>query len=358
MLRWVMRIRKRYLAAIAMMVVAGVAWVGRDQIFLVPPDDLIAPLVYEQILGDPGTQDTLERRPDLALHLSWSDDNSKILARQHDGNIVAWDLTDQTAQAVARTQAVFAYCPAESRLLVNIENNAVLLGLKDGLFRKISDGRHDHAAFSADCSTLAIAREDENRVRLLRGSDWSEVRTEQPVRNSLMLSLDGAYLAAAGGTFSEATGHRTLLEVFDIASVPGERSARVSNPDEILGLWSMAFSADGTGLMLGSQVFGHSGLRHISTRTGETRWGRDGFDAYWVRALGVSPDGVLIATGDENGMLRVWEVDSGVLISEFATGMVIQSLGFSTDGRRLAVGLWDGTIGIVAADTLLGHARQ
>lgn len=355
MFRWVKRIRKKYLAALAIIAAAGGAWLARDYIFALPAQESVAPLVYEQILGKPGTQDTLERRPDLALHLSWSEDNSQILARQHDGNVVTWELAAKTARAVARTQAVYAYCPAESRLLVNIENSAVLLGLQDGLFQKISEGRHDHAAFSADCSTLAIAREDESRVRLLRGEDWSEVRTEQPVRNSLMLSLDGAYLAAAGGTYSETEGHRTLLEVFDIAAEPGARSARVSNPDEILGLWSMAFSADGSGLMLGSQVFGQSGLRHISTQTGKKRWGRDGFDAYWVRALGVSPDGVLIATGDESGMLRIWEVDSGVMISEFATGMVIQSLAFSTDGRKLAIGLWDGTIGIAAADTLVGH---
>lgn len=355
MFRWVMRIRKKYLALLAIIALVIGAWLARDHIPPLTAKESVAALVYERILGKPGTQDTLERRPDLALHLSWADDNSKILARQHDGNIVAWEVTAKTAQAIARTQAVYAYCPAESRLLVNIENTAVLLGLQDGTFKKVSDGRHDHAAFSADCSTLAIAREDESRVRLLRGDDWSEVRTEQPVRNSLMLSLDGTYLAAAGGTYSAASGHRTLLEVFNIGSDSSTRSARVSNPDEILGLWSMAFSADGSGLMLGSQIFGQSGLRHISTQTGEKRWGRDGFDAYWVRALGVSPDGVLVATGDENGMLRIWEVDSGVMISEFATGMVIQSLAFSSDGRRLAIGLWDGTIGIAVADTLIGH---
>ena len=355
MFRWIRRIRKTVLIPVVLCIIAAGAWLGREHLLSSEAGQSVVPLSFERILGSPGTQDTLERRPDLALHLSWTQDSNEILARQQDGNVVSWDVSSGDARAVARTQAVYAYCPAEARLVVNIENDAVLLGLQDGLFRKISDGRHDHAAFSADCSTLAIAREDEARVRLLRGEHWEEVRTEQPVRNSLMLSLDGAFLAAAGGTYSAEDGHRTLLEVFDVSELPGQRTARVANPDEILGLWSMAFSADGSGLMLGSQVLGQSGLRHIATRSGKTVWGRDGFDAYWVRALAASPDGILIATGDENGMLRVWEVDSGVMISEFSTGMVIQSLAFSTDGRRLAVGLWDSTIGIAVADTLVNQ---
>ena len=320
MFRLITRIRKRLLVPVigSILVVGG--WIGYGHLVPQAADSTVARLTYETVLGTPGTQDTLERRPDLALHLSWTQDGQSILARQQDGNIISWQVSSGEARAIARTQAVYAYCPTEARLLVNIENDAVLLGLQDGLFRKISEGRHDHAAFSADCSTLAIAREDEQRVRLLRGQSWSEVTTEQPVRNSLMLSLDGSFLAAAGGTYSDADGHRTLLELFDISTDAAKRTARVANPDEILGLWSMAFSADGSGLMLGSQVLGQSGLRHIATQSGETRWGRDGFDAYWVRALAASPDGILIATGDESGhrLGHALGVFGGVLLGRAA----------------------------------------
>lgn len=349
-------LRKPWFGLFLIALLAVGAWFARPLLFPDPSDTPVAKLQYERILGDPGVQDTLERRLDLALHLSWTGDNASVISRQHDGNVVLWDVEARNGRAIARTQAVYAFCSAQARLLVNMEDDAILLGLQDGSFRKISEGRHDHAAFSQDCSTLAIAREDESRVRIWRGPDqWDEVQTGQPVRNSLMLSLDGGYLAAAGGTYSEADGHRTLLEIFDLSDGQAAQSVQVANQDEVLGLWSMAFSADGSGLMLGSQVFGQSGLRHIATKTGEARWGRDGFGAYWVRALAVSPDGILLATGDERGMLRVWEVDSGVLVSEFSTDMVIQSLAFSMDGRRLAVGLWDGTIGIVVSDTLIGH---
>ena len=309
---------------------------------------------YDRLLGAPGPTDPKMRRSDLALHLVWTSDNSTIISRQNNGNVVTWDLATGQAQAVARTQAVFEYCPEKSRLLISIENQVVLLGLDDGTSRKLYKGSQDHAAFSSDCSSVAMAKEDENLVRLWRGGDdWLDIETEQPVRNSLMLSRDGDFLATAGGTYSDQQGHDTVLEVFEIDQTGARRTARVANPDEILGMWSMAFTADGKGLTIGSQTLGQSGLRHIDSHSGEVLWGHDGFDSYWVRALAASPNGILLATGDEKGMLRVWDVSSGVMVSEFSAGQVIQSLAFSHDGGKLAVGLWDGTIGIVNADTLI-----
>ncbi|MEM7212876.1 MAG: hypothetical protein AAF479_13455 [Pseudomonadota bacterium] len=358
MLRWILRkLLTRWgllsLTILAAIGATGFVWFDAISTFLRVPSKPEPTIAFERVLGTSGTQDRLERRPNLALHLVWTAQGDQLISRQEDGTVVSWDVASGEERAIARTQAVFAYCPAESRLLVNIDNDAVLLGLADGQFRKVSEGRHDHAAFSADCSALAIAREDEAGIRLRRGDTWTRVETAQPVRNSLMISPKGGFLAASGGTWSEEIGHRTALEIFDLNR--SERTVSLDNSDEILGLWSMAFSANGDGLMLGSQVFGQSGLRHIESKSGEVRWGHDGFGADWVRALAVSPDGILLATGDERGMLRVWEVDSGVMVSEFSTGRVIQSLAFSADGRRLALGLWDGTIGIVMADQLIGQ---
>jgi len=358
MLRWILRKLLSRWGGLAVLVLAasgaaGFVWYDTLSAFLRAPLQPEPTIAFARVLGTPGAQDRLERRPNLALHLVWTVDGTELISRQQDGTIVSWDVATGDERAIARTQAVFAYCPSESRLLVNIDNDAVLLGLADGQFRKVSDGRHDHAAFSVDCSALAIAREDEAGIRLRRGDTWSRVETAQPVRNSLMISPKGGFLAASGGTWSEAEGHRTALEIFDLNR--GERTVSLDNSDEILGLWSMAFSASGDGLMLGSQVFGQSGLRHIDSKSGVVRWGHDGFGADWVRALAVSPDGILLATGDERGMLRIWEVDSGVMVSEFATGRIIQSLAFSMDGKQLALGLWDGTIGIVIADQLIGQ---
>ena len=314
-----------------------------------------APMVaYDYVLGTPGPVSDRARRSDLALHLDWNTQGTRIIARQEDGTVTGWDTRTGQAIAIAQTEAVFAYCPDGDKMVVNIDDAAVMLSLSSGDFERLTGGRHDHAAFSADCSALAIAREDESLVHLWRSDQGAQdIPTAQPVRNSLMLSQDGGVLAAAGGTYSEAQGHRTALEVFSLDQAEADRTVHLANPDEILGMWSMAFSADGSGLMLGSQVYGQSGLRHIATDTGEVRWGRDGFKSYWVRALAVSPDGIVLATGDEKGFLRLWDVDTGTKLAEYRTGQVIQSLAFSGDGRELAVGLWDGTIGVAPVASLL-----
>ena len=311
-------------------------------------------LAYDYVLGTPGATSERAPRPDLPRRLGWNSEGTRIISRQEDGTVIGWDTRTGQALAIAQTQQVFAYCAASDRLVVNIEDSAVLLSLSTGEFERLTGGRHDHAAFSRDCSVLAIAREDEANVDLWRSDqDKQSIATAQPVRNSLILSTDGGVLAAAGGTYSTDKGHRTALEVFSLSSPQVVRTVHLSNPDEILGMWTMAFSADGSGLMLGSQVYGQSGLRHISTETGEVRWGRDGFKSYWVRALAVSPDGIVLASGDEKGFLRLWDVDTGTKLAEYRTGQVIQSLAFSADGRQLAIGLWDGTIGVVSVTTLL-----
>ena len=309
---------------------------------------------YSYVLGKPGPHSDSARLPDLALQLGWNASGTRIVARQEDGTVTGWDTRTGQALAIAQTEAVFAYCPAEDRLVVNIDDAAVLLSLSSGDFERLTGGRHDHAAFSSDCSALAIAREDESKVHLWHPDGRTEhIATAQPVRNSLMLSADGRMLAAAGGTYSDAGGHRTALELFDVSASGPVRTVHLANPDEILGMWTMAFSPDGGGLMLGSQVYGQSGLRHIATDSGAVRWGHDGFKSYWVRALAVSPDGIVLATGDEKGFLRLWDVDTGTKLAEYRTGLVIQSLAFSGDGRQLAVGLWDGTIGVAEVAALL-----
>jgi WD40 repeat protein len=64
-----------------------------------------------------------------------------------------------------------------------------------------------------------------------------------------------------------------------------------------------------------------------------------------VRALAVSRDGRLIASGDENGELIVWHGDTGdsLVPAIKAHTEKIYSLDFSSDGSMLASGSWDDT---------------
>ena len=90
-----------------------------------------------------------------------------------------------------------------------------------------------------------------------------------------------------------------------------------------------------------------SGIRVWEVGTGRQRLAKSGFEAYWTRALAFSPTSDYLASGDEAGNLRVWDLSDGesAIWETYPTG--IQALAFSPNGEYLAVALWDATIQIL-----------
>lgn len=76
--------------------------------------------------------------------------------------------------------------------------------------------------------------------------------------------------------------------------------------------------------------------RLSATLTGHTRW---------IRALSLSPDGDVLASGDESKTIHLWDVKGGTRLATFKvpTGG-IYALAFSPNGNLLASGHADGTI--------------
>ncbi|MBC7169957.1 WD40 repeat domain-containing protein [Candidatus Bipolaricaulota bacterium] len=69
-----------------------------------------------------------------------------------------------------------------------------------------------------------------------------------------------------------------------------------------------------------------------------------GADAFVV-SLASSPDGRLLAAGDKDGHLMVWEISSGrLLFKKYAHRFSVWSVAFSPDGMLLASGAFDGTV--------------
>jgi WD40 repeat protein len=82
----------------------------------------------------------------------------------------------------------------------------------------------------------------------------------------------------------------------------------------------------------------------------------------WVTALSFHPTEPLLATGHDDGVVRLWNLDAGVLTAELAEhGEAVSALAFSADGGRLASAaedrtcfLWDPDAGRVVG-RLEGH---
>ncbi|MFH1609905.1 MAG: WD40 repeat domain-containing protein [Candidatus Bipolaricaulota bacterium] len=69
-----------------------------------------------------------------------------------------------------------------------------------------------------------------------------------------------------------------------------------------------------------------------------------GAEAYVV-SLAVSPDGQLLAAGDKDGHLMVWDIASGKLVfKKYAHNFTVWTVAFSPDGTLLASGAFDGTV--------------
>ena len=72
----------------------------------------------------------------------------------------------------------------------------------------------------------------------------------------------------------------------------------------------------------------------------------------WIRALAFSPDGKTLASGGDDKMVRLWNVQTGKSVRVLRAGSGVNALAFSPDGKMLAGGgddktlrLWDARTG-------------
>ena len=156
------------------------------------------------------------------------------------------------------------------------------------------------------------------------------LQTNLPVRNGLTLSDNGQLIAAAEGSYREDEGHQTSIEVWNTTD---EDPTHVFNTGEILGVWNVLFSPDAMLLAVDTQKNAESGIRIWEIKTGRQRLVKSGFEAYWTRALAFSPSSDYLASGDESGHLRVWDISEGesVIWETYPTG--IQALAFLGEWR-------------------------
>lgn len=314
-------------------------------------------------LGKPGTINAHYELGELPIDIVFDEKHNRIISRQEDGKIVSWNVETGTSAELGKTSAAFDYCADKTLLLSSHGNKSVHVhNLTDGTIAAFAEETYDHAAWTPDCSKLALADATGRRVELWDSAGQimiASAGTSMDVRNGLAVSVDGRFIAAAEGTHDEVLGHDTLLEIFALSDGGTLAPAvLIDQQDTILGVWKMVFSPEQDRLFVGSQIDGKSGLEAFSAASGAQLWSREGFASYWVRAIAVSPDGSLLATGDENGRLGIWNAATGRLRAEVNTGQVVQSASFSQSGKTLAISQKDSTIALYDVTTLLKQQER
>ena len=229
------------------------------------------------------------------------------MASDYGGTIRLWDVaTGELKEILTKhNESVFtvAYSPNGTFLVSGSKDGTILLWDTATYQLKAElTGYSDAIAFSPDSSTLAIAGRD-RKIKL-----WDAVSGEHKL------------------TLTENTD-----EVYSLVFNPDGRTFAGIGGDSTIRLWDAV-----TG-------------EHLQTITGHTRS---------VSSISFSPDGSRLATGSGHGragdkIIRIWNVQSGCLQSTFKVPIgrwlnqdnyLIDFVSYSPDGKTLASGSDDGTI--------------
>ena len=301
-----------------------------------------------------------ELLPDVARQIAFNKGSTKLITKAMGGAVVEWDIQSRQKREIGNihTKRWFSYATGTNQLLVRkADDNITVRSVGSDDETLLTNGQYESGSLSTD-GTLAVLSKGDNAVEVWRlakqspttvKSDGSAQKlktllTNFPVRNGLTLSDDGQLIAAAEGSYRDGEGHRTVIEVWNTTDAD---PIQVLNTGEILGIWNVLFSPDATMIAVDTQKNAQSGIRVWEVGTGRQRLAKSGFEAYWTRALAFSPTSDYLASGDEAGNLRVWDLSEGesVIWETYPTG--IQALAFSPSGEYLAVALWDATIQIL-----------
>ncbi|MCY3739379.1 MAG: hypothetical protein OXH00_00010 [Candidatus Poribacteria bacterium] len=301
-----------------------------------------------------------ELLPNVARQMAFSKHSTKLITKGMGGAVVAWNIQSRQKREIGNIHANrwFSYATGMNQLLVRkADDNITVFSVGSGDETRLAHGQYESGSLSTD-GTLAVLSKGDNEIEVWQLTQQSPERvkgegsaqklktllTDLPVRNGLTLSDDGQFIAAAEGSYRDGEGHRTVIEIWNTTDVD---PIQVLNTGEILGIWNVLFSPDATMVAVDTQKNAQSGIRVWEVGTGRQRLAKSEFEAYWTRALAFSTTSDYLASGDEAGNLRVWDISEGesVIWETYPTG--IQSLAFSPNGDYLAVALWDATIQIL-----------
>lgn len=348
------------------------------------------------------TVEGIDRNYSEELHMALSPDGQYVAVAYQDYTAKIWNVPSGVAQNTFEDLTpkdgwyylqdfVISFSPDSQSLLLAGADSIGIWSLKNSLLlnnAKIKTELYGDIALSPDESMIAVV--EGPNVNLIQFSNGSLLSTQDPIQSngSLAFSPDGATLLVS--MFDETArlwplSDQGIKKIFETEQKEYIRAVAFSPDGQMLAMeetytgtvelrnvsdGSLIRSMEiGTSYGLGSLVFSPDGKYLAAALNDQTRLFQveDGktIRLFNKGGLGIafSPDGTLLAGGDRDKVLKVWNIPGGeVLFTLKDRPDVVWTTVFSPDGKLLAVGTIDGTIEIflVADGTLLkswkGHS--
>lgn len=227
---------------------------------------------------------------------AFSRDGRWAASGEHNGDIVIWDIATRTAVYVLRGHT-----------------NAV-----------------QHMAFSADKRRLLSASWDRT-LRLWEITTQTALATFTGHEDWVMLSR---FIGDESQALSVAYTLNTYeqMTVWDLSLLPGHVLGAYAGSSEVV---AARFAPDGQTAYV---AYREDAPALLDLTTGAVIRTYAGGAHRDITSMALSPDGALLATGDRNGLVTVWEAATGAVVTQFdAYAENLNHLSFSPDLRYLAV---------------------
>lgn len=254
--------------------------------------------------------------------LAFSPD-SRLLAGAADNRVAVWDVAAGT-----KRWSIAGGMSGAERLLFETS----LAFTPDGRTLVVAAQQDMSAGGTAGAVALLNARTGRVELTLIAGAE--------PV-NGVAVSPDGRRIAGVTGEFES---EHPEIYMWDR---PSGAVAWTSRADEG-PLLAAAFSPDGHTLAVSGRSSDGSSVHLLDADSGSLIRTLDHGDT--ALSVAYARDGDTLASGGLNGMLRLWNPESGALrarLSGASSPFSVLSVSFSPDGQRLAAASDEGTVRLI-----------